>query len=252
MKTSRKSSDTNKEKQRQEVVSASGNAGFTLLELVLATLISSLVIGILSVSLTFAVRTWERNQNRKQSFMPNMIELLKLQLAQFNPAHNPSEGDSNPVFKGEEHFLTITTNHSVKAISQGVPVIARYAYSASERKLYYAEIPFNPYDTEALEEFLDIEPKEDINAWPRFYTAEVAGFSLSYLDEESAELTNSWDDDETVPKAVVVRWAPDDETPPTASVIYPNFLFSQSEDDEEPLFERNTAPISGRRGGRSR
>jgi len=38
------------------------SAGFTLLELLLATFISALVIGILSVTLSVALRIWEKNR----------------------------------------------------------------------------------------------------------------------------------------------------------------------------------------------
>ena len=63
-----------------EMVSASqergvlaGSLGFTLLELVLATLISAIVIGIFSVALSLSLRMWERQQDREPSDVPSLL-----------------------------------------------------------------------------------------------------------------------------------------------------------------------------------
>ena len=181
--------------------------GFTLLELVLATLISTLVIGILSVSLSFSLRMWERQQDRKPSELPMIMELMTLQLANFDPTPLPSElGAAVQVFVGDEHSLAVATDHSVKALSNGVPVVARYVYLPREKTLYYAEIPLDPYHPEPLRDFLQMKPSDKEGTWPRFFPVEVEKFSIEYSAEGEGDFVDSWNDQDKIPKAILVKW----------------------------------------------
>ncbi len=72
-------------KTPQHAVLCFESRGFTLVELVIATVIASLVMGIVAVALGFSLRIWERRQNQAPSDMPAVIELLKWQLATFEP-----------------------------------------------------------------------------------------------------------------------------------------------------------------------
>jgi len=181
--------------------------GFTLLELVLATLISTLVIGILSVSLSFSLRMWARQQGRTPSEIPMIMELLALQLANFDPTPLPSElGATAQFFIGDETSLALATDHSVKALSNGVPVVARYVYQPKDKILYYAEIPMDPYHPEPLRDFLEMKPSDDEDAWPRFFPVEVEEFSIEYSAEGEGEYKDSWDDRDKIPKAVLIKW----------------------------------------------
>ena len=65
---------------------ASGNRkGFTLIELILATAISALVIGILSVCFSFTLRVWQGTQNQKPDQTFQLADLLNRQLAECDP-----------------------------------------------------------------------------------------------------------------------------------------------------------------------
>ncbi|MGA7877472.1 MAG: type II secretion system protein [Desulfoferrobacter sp.] len=199
--------------------------GFTLLELMLATLISTLVIGILSVALTFSLRMWERQQDRKPSEFPMIMELLAMQLADFDATPLSSEfGASGPLFVGDEHSLIIATDHSVKALSGGVPVFARYTYLPKDKVLYYSEIPLDPYHPETLREFIDVEPSEK-SVWPRFYPIKVDEFSLEYSDEENGGYVNDWNTPDKLPQAVLVNWTLDEKS--FSRLIVPDLLFPQ-------------------------
>ncbi len=217
-----------------------GSSGFTLLELVLATLISALVLAIFSVSIGFALRVWERQQQQKPSDMPALIDLLKWQMACFDPAPIRFEGETRPLFQGNQHSLAIATDHSVKAISRGAPVVARYVYSEKDKKLYYAEMPFDPYHPDRIVEFLEMKPSDDEKSWPRFYPTDAEQFSLSYGGEDDNGFEEAWQDEEEPPMLVMVKWSPMSDAPVFVDLIIPNFFFprEEAEEDASPLQRR--------------
>lgn len=204
-----------------------GQAGFTLLELVLATLISSLVMGILASALTFSLRVWEREQSRKGSEAPSMIELLKKQLANADPVNILSAGESRPLFQGDEHSITFTTAHSVRAISKGAPVVVRYFYDPGERLLYYAEIPLDPYHGEAVERFLNLQPGRGDKKDSLFYSVEMTSFSLTYEQTEREDF-GAPKTDGVYPDAIVVTWSADADASPHYALIRPNSFFRRA------------------------
>jgi len=199
--------------------------GFTLLELMLATVISTLVIGILSVALTFSLRMWERQQDRKPREFPMILELLAMQLADFDATPlSPELGASQPLFIGDEQSLVIATDHSVKALSGGVPVVARYIYLPKDKLLYYSEMPLDPYHPEALRDFIDVEPSEK-STWPRFYPVKVDDFSIEYTDDGDGGYVNDWNSPDKLPQKVLVNWTLDEKS--FSRLIVPDLLFPQ-------------------------
>ncbi|MCE5244488.1 MAG: prepilin-type N-terminal cleavage/methylation domain-containing protein [Desulfobacteraceae bacterium] len=202
-------------------------SGFTLIELVLATFISSLVIGIMAICLSFTLRSWEREQNRTYSDMPALIHLLKLQLACFDPMAVTIDGQKGIFFEGDERSLAFCTDHSVRAITRGAPVIARYVFFPEEKKLYYAEIPADPYHSESVTEFLQMEPRKAEKSGLKFHAVDVANFELTYTGEDKGG-GGAWSDLFSIPKSVVVTWVTGDGSAPYSTFLIPNCLFSRS------------------------
>ena len=208
------------------------SSGFTLLELVLATMISALVMGILATALSFTMRLWERQMNQKTSDMPALLELMKWQLANFDPVPvSTGEGNEKRIlFIGEEHSLVFATDRSVKALSKGAPIIARYLYSQTEKKLYYAERPLDPYHPDDIKQFLAMGPGDE-KLWPRFFPTDVADFAIAYTGgEENSERAGAWDDEELIPAMVMVQWSPGEGAGSFTQVMAPNFLFAASKE----------------------
>lgn len=200
-------------------------SGFTLLELVLATVISAMVIGVFSVALSISLRAWERQQNREPSDVPSLLNLLKWQLAQFEPTTIQFEGKQLVIFEGTEQSLAFATDYSVRAISKGVPVVARYVFVPGRGELYYAELPLDPYHPEAIKEFLQM----GIGAtkWPHFYLTEVAQFSLSYAGEQLQTLSPQVDAASGLPVAVVVSCASKQDPELYSSMMFINSPFNK-------------------------
>ena len=222
-------------------------AGFTLLELVLATFISSLVVGIMAVALNLSLRVWERQQFRPHNYMPQIVDLLKWQLAMFNSTPITIGDDTKPLFQGTDHSLTLATAHSVKALSGGVPVVARYIYLPRQGKLVYAEIPMNPHNPDLIREFLNLKP-DPPPSWPRFVSIDVAQFSLAYRAEDTEELATSWDSEGTLPHAVLVRYSLQENQEPFYNLITPNFFFPPKEEKDamEGDFDKSRKSLKGR------
>ncbi len=197
------------------------SSGFTLVELVLATMISAMVIAIFSVALSLSLRVWERQQNHEPSDIPSLLELLKWQLAQFEPVLINYEGKQRPIFQGDEQSLAFATHYSVRAISKGAPVIARYVFT-SEGTLFYAEIPLDPYHPEPIQRFLQMRPG-DTKSWPRFYAMEIGGCSLSYAGGEGGEMASAVDDELGIPSAVIAKC-----TAPGNSALFSAAMFVNS------------------------
>ena len=192
--------------------------GFTLLELVLATFISSMVVGMVSVALTFCLQTWEHYRKRTPPDAPLLMDLMGLQVGSFNSFPVRFEGKDQPLLKGEEHSLTLVTDHSVKAVSKGVTVVARYVFDDGEKKLYYAETPLDPYHPEPLEDFLDEKPREE-GSDPTFFWVELEDFTCEVEEAEDGGLGEKKDD--AVPAAILIRWTParDDEEEEPGEIV---------------------------------
>jgi len=210
------------------------STGFTLVELVLATLISSLVIGIFSVALSISLRAWERQQNREISDTPSLLELLKRQLAQFDPILIQLEGKQRPIFQGDEQSLAFATDYSVRAISKGVPVIARYVFIPGRGELFYAELPLDPYHPEHIQEFLQMSPGKT-KSWPHFYLIEVAEFALSYATKEKGEFAGAPDDAAGIPAAVRVSCASRGDSASFSAMMFVNSPFSETAAGSNPV-----------------
>jgi hypothetical protein len=203
------------------------SSGFTLLELVLATLISALVIGIFSIALSVSLRVWERQQNRAANDLPSLLELIRLQLAEFDPVLINFEGKQRPIFEGDDQSLSFATDYSVRAISKGVPVIARYLFVPGKGELYYAELPLDPYHPELIQKFLQMNPG-DPKSWPHFYLTEVMNFSLSYLGEGQEPPSPSVDSGEGVPRVVRVECTSQEGSVPFATAMFVNSPLSKT------------------------
>jgi len=180
--------------------------GFTLMELVLATAISALVVGILAVCFSFALRVWESVQNQKPDQTFQLADLLSRQLAECDPTPIKFKDSAHPVFTGQPNSIAFVTTHSVKAISQGVPVVVRYTYDPGSRVLDYSELLLDPYHPDSIEKFAASRSSSKKETVVRSYGVEFPEFVLAYAGKESKEFSQSWQTVDELPVEVLVRW----------------------------------------------
>jgi prepilin-type N-terminal cleavage/methylation domain-containing protein len=180
--------------------------GFTLIELIIATAISAVVIGILSVCFAFALRVWGAVLSEKPDPAFELADLLQRQLAECDPTPVKFTEGLRTVFKGQANSIAFVTAHSVKAISQGVPVVVRYTYDAKSRVLYYSEIILDPYHPAAIQEFLANRPSGMDEAKIRSYGVDFQQFALAYAGKDARQFADSWETNDEVPVEVLVSW----------------------------------------------
>ncbi|MEM5788805.1 MAG: type II secretion system protein [Syntrophobacteraceae bacterium] len=187
------------------------HSGFTLIELVLATVISTLVIGIISVSLSFALRAWESTQNRRPDQSAAVVDLIKRQLSQFDPTPIKFSDGERPLFTGTSNSIAFATSHSVRAISQGATVVVRYSYDPKTKALYYSELPFDPYHPKTIADFTRAKLTGEKF---RFYRIDMANFSLAYGQKDKDQLLENWKMEgggrEPFPRSVLLGWTATD------------------------------------------
>jgi hypothetical protein len=223
--------------------------GFTLVELVLATVISAMVIGIFSVALSVSLRVWERQQNRQPSDLPSLLALLQWQLAEFEPILIHNEGRQYSIFQGDGQSLAFATDYSIRAISKGVPVIARYVFIPTRGELYYAEMPLDPYHPAPIRRFLQMNPGET-GAWPRFTLIQAGDFALSYAGEEGKEALQSIEEGSGIPSVVMVKCATPENTASFFAALPVNSPFTKLTVDSKASKAGLKGPAPGRRKGR--
>ena len=227
-------------KRRVEVdlgLVAPSSAGFTLLELLIATFISALVIGILSVCLTVTLRIWEKNRGVEpgDQEIVRLLEVMTLQLGTFNPTPMALNDDKQKqlLFFASKNTLSFATNYSIKSISKGAPVISRYVYQPGSKRLYYAELPMDPYHPEPLKKFLKEAPS-DKETWPRYFAMEMQLLDLSfaYRGQNVDSFGEAWEEPSELPQSILIKLSVR-QGPKTINytrIINPHFLqFSSPE-----------------------
>ena len=186
------------------------HAGFTLLEMLLATFISSLVIGILSVTLSVALRIWEKNRGTEpgDQEVVRLLEVMTLQLATFNttPVVLGDDKQQQWLFFGNRNDLSFASNYSIKSISKGAPVVCRYVYIPGSKRLYYAEIPMDPYHSDPLKKFLKSGPSEQ-DGWPRYFSMEMQldDLHFGYRGQDFKDYVDVWEETKSLPLRILVR-----------------------------------------------
>jgi len=203
------------------------DSGFTLVELVLATFISGLVIAVVSAALSFSLRLWERNQYRNPSAGPQLLDLLTLQIGSFYPFPVRFEDGQRALFIGTANSLLLATGYSVRALSQGAPVLARYLYVEAEQRIYYAEMPLDPYHPERIKEFIGASPGAGVGGAVRFFAVEAVQWGFGFWDPEAEDYSRQWENPTALPIQVRVTGVWGENTPAWARLNTLGFLLPE-------------------------
>ena len=188
-------------------------AGFTLVELIVVVVITAMIMGIVSTSMSFSVRVWDRARGKKVAEYAPLLDLLGQQIRAYQlplsaeGAESGGGGLQSPFFVGKDEYIVFVTTYSLKAVSRGTPVVVRYQYNSSEGRLFYREMIYNPYDSEGITDFTDEsltgekgEPGDSV------FSAELKGFSFAYYKKDGDEEVQEWDKSENPPDEIVLRY----------------------------------------------
>jgi hypothetical protein len=163
-----------------------GAGGFTLLELMLATFLSTMVVGMVAASLSFCLRLWERHRSCEPNDVQYILDLMTLQLGSYDPTPVTFSEGEQMIFFGDRYSITFATDYSVKALCGGAPVLAHYVFYPEDGRVYYAETPFNSSDSDAVKDFVDLKPGAKNSSVP-FYSVAASDFSIRFIQRRETD-----------------------------------------------------------------
>jgi len=124
--------------------------GFTLLELLIALFLSTLVAVTLAMALRFSLGVWWRGTDKQQMEI-NFFKLTYLLEKQLRYAGNiKSTFFHKGIFSGDKTSLVFATDYSLLTPNRASPVLVRYA--CLENMISYQEMPFT--NMKEINEFL--------------------------------------------------------------------------------------------------
>jgi len=185
--------------------------GFTLLELLIAMALTSLVMLMVSSSLSFTSRMWIRAEDRqeKAGSVGSLVDLMGMQIGGYY-AFDSGKAGNLPVVKGTATTLFVVTTHSVKSLNGGAPVVAAYLFDESSGKVAYYEIPADFGRLELLREFMRAPHLTEAKS----VAYDAAGFELAYVSDSRDEPYHEWSGSMQGLLEIKIRWreTPDAQT----------------------------------------
>lgn len=180
--------------------------GFTLLEVVIAVLVGSLVMVLMSGSFGVTIRVWERLGGGEADPLPLLADLVRLQAGSLGDG---SGGQGS--MRGDAHRLEMVTTHTVRSFHPVGPVTASYIYYPDSRTLLYLEWPLGGEgDGQGAE-----STQADESASYR-----VEGFAIRFVSKDG-QLVETWDG-QGLPAALLLDMAGAGR--PVSRVVIPGFL----------------------------
>jgi hypothetical protein len=153
------------------------------------------------------MRVWQSAQDQRPDLTFQLADLLKRQLAECDPTPVKfADNNARTVFAGQANSITFITAHSVKAISQGVPVVAHYTYDPNSKVLSYSELLLDPYHTGSIEKLLSGRSTGNKDDEIRSYGVDFPEFVLAYAGKDSKEFSQAWNGKDDLPVEVLLRW----------------------------------------------
>jgi len=173
-------------------------SGFTLLEVIIAITILSLITVIIGSAFRLGIQAWGRGEKETEDGqrLRALSSLLSQQLKSIYPYRIKIEGKDEEIvaFKGESDSITFVT--TMTDLSYGGLKWVQYTFR--DGVLLYKEglLPDKKFE----EHIKDKNKEEIVDSHINNFR-----FSYSYLLEDDDEWTESWDDEEEVPGAVKVN-----------------------------------------------
>ncbi len=194
--------------------------GFTLLELMIATTITAVIVVIIFGALRIGIRAWEKGERDVDGRQMQRValEMVRRQLASVSATEAWGSERQPITLKGDDKSIEFISNIPMTPGSPYGPVYVRYAVKPDKNdgkvSLVFYEKNFAFLDKMKME-----ADKPDEDAFAALLSG-MQSIVFEYLrvrpDEEASPWQKSWDPavDKGVPRAVRITVAGDDATPP--------------------------------------
>lgn len=219
-------------------------AGFTLLELLIAITLTSVIIVILSFGLRIGIRAWERGKEQNTGLvMKTAFEGMLGRQLRAVPTMSMSQGMSLNAFSGDSYQLMFVTTYISQGYMTGGFLQVIYSYEPDEKRFYYCQRLVTR--EEQLKEILpqsivesDIDKLEELG-WEINELDGIPPVRFTYLEGQahplmptndnalSAKTPDEWLEkweQNTIPRAVALLWLDekDEKTATSFSIFYTN------------------------------
>lgn len=195
---------------------ATTHAGFTLIEIILALALTTMLLGLLSSGVFIVAEDWNRNSDVLDEKLDQALAILQIDRAlqgAFPHSYTNEETLARELFFiGEEDSLTFVTAVSPQRTSG----LTAWALTAVAREGVYLQLvpAFSDNPTARLEE---AEPRMILEGY-------TVNFSYLFQDlDENLVWRDDWVGTEnlSLPRAVYVRFVPDDRSGEVLEVLVP-------------------------------
>ncbi len=202
---------------------------FTLIEVLIAITIGSMVIGIVAMAFSLSVRNWERAKSSDSPYTSSeeLINFMEKQLLHIFKKTVQLGEENKLFFSGEKNKLIFITDYSPLGISGNCKVVVKYQYDKNDKKLYYSQIIYSksPNLLDQIRSFITLKP-EDLSQYP-FVTStaiSINNFSITYKSKDGTSFQDAWTDIKSLPSYITVKAQPTEEDKPLVRLIYLNLF----------------------------
>lgn len=193
--------------------------GFTLVEVVMALSLSTLVVLTLALSFSLVLGLWEKEQKQEADEISRVMNLLHMQSAALYPGEVKVEGKPVHSFRGTDRELTLITTGSVKSLHGGAPVAVRYEFDGLERELRYTERSLT-----AAQDTLAKMFQSGSSSLRADFTINVHEVSFAYVPAGGDSPVDSWSGETKELQGVVVTYFGAEGEEPVQLMVSPGLM----------------------------
>lgn len=176
--------------------------GFTLMEVLIAITVGTMVMGILATALSLSVRAWDKARKPPDTELQDLLDLLSAQIIFINRSPVQYRGGMGPLFIGKKNELSFVTNFSPIGLSMNCPVIVSYRFDESDQTLSYSQMIMPgalPEGSNIVDDFLTKSREAFITV------SSVSKLSFGYVEKEGSSRVELWENPTVFPEKVVVE-----------------------------------------------
>ncbi len=169
--------------------------GFTLLEVLLAMSLLSIMMVLLFASLSTSARSWNLGEQKIAQVNEKAVTygFLKRYLGNARPLWGRDDGQRVFMFQGQRQAVKFVSDMPLSSAYKGLQQFELYLdkYNGSQRLM----VSVNPFS---------FQENSETEAQPQILLVQITSFKMHYFDAEVQEWAQQWQDKETLPALVKV------------------------------------------------